>query len=81
MTSYEEVIAAMGKYPPGTRVHITPELPAYMSHFEKDRDATVLYTYAMVYGGQDPQNNKKYTLCVDGKGPSAWYDEHQLTVI
>jgi len=66
------------KFPPGTRVHIAEDLGPWMSHFESGVDATVEYTYAHAYGGD---NINSYSLDVDGHGSIAWYYENQLTEI
>ena len=49
------------KFPRGSFVHVTKNLPIYMSHFEKDFDAVVEYTYAQRYGGKG-QNQKNILL-------------------
>jgi len=66
------------KFAPGTRVHIAKDLGPMMQHFKGDVDATVLYTYAHAYGGDDVES---YSLGVDGYGTVAWYKEWQLTEI
>jgi hypothetical protein len=68
------------KYPPGTRVHIAKDLGPMMSHFTKDKDATVEYTYAHAYPWGKGQTDQ-YSLNIDGEGSSAWYYEWQLTPI
>lgn len=60
------------KYPPGTRVRIADP---YMIHFI---NATVEYTYAHAYGGDDV---KSYSLHIDGHGSTSWYQEGQLQPI
>ena len=65
------------KFPNGSRVRIG-KMPPYMSHFQGDCDATVLYTYAHAYGGCDV---KSYCLDIDGHGEVSWYEEWQLTAI
>ncbi len=66
------------KFPPGSRVHITEDLGSYMAHFISGKDATVMYTYAHVYGGDSV---KSYCLDIDGHGENSWYLEQQLTLI
>jgi hypothetical protein len=66
------------KFPCGSRVRITDDLGRFMSHFESGCDATVRYTYAHAYGGD---NVESYCLDVDGYGEVAWYEEQQLTLI
>lgn len=66
------------KYPPGTRVRIADDLGSSMAHFESGKNATVRYTYAHAYGGDDVDS---YCLDIDGHGEVSWYHEHQLTPI
>ena len=65
------------KFPIGTKVRIADDLGQFMSHFTKGVNATVEYTHAHAYGG----SAKSYSLNIDGKGSTAWYEEHQLTLI
>lgn len=65
------------KFPFGTRVRIG-RLSATMSHFPSLVNATVEYTYAHAYGGDDVTS---YSLNVDGQGSTSWYHENQLTEI
>lgn len=64
------------KYHVGERVWISRELPKWMCHFTKGKWATVVYTYAHAYGGDDVEN---YCLDIDGEGESSWYDEYLLS--
>ena len=66
------------KFPIGARVKIADDLGQCMAHFPKGKHATVKYTYAHAYGGNDV---KSYSLDVDGHGGSSWYKEHQLTAV
>lgn len=67
------------KFPNGSRVKVADDLGPHMSHFTgKGKTATVRYTYAHAYGGN---NVKDYCLDIDGEGESAWYHESQLTAI
>lgn len=66
------------KFPCGSRVRIADDLGEGMSHFTGGVNATVQYTYAHAYGGNDV---KSYSLDIDGKGSVSWYHEHQLTKI
>lgn len=66
------------KFHVGSRVKITDHLESYMSHFPSGKAATVLYTYAHAFGGNDIKN---YCLNVDGIGQVSWYFEHQLELI
>ena len=65
------------KFPVGSRVFITNDMPQNMSHFQSGKMATVLHTYAHAFGGDDV---KSYSLDIDGYGHSAWYKECQLTL-
>ena len=58
------------KYDGGTRVSIIVN--------DRIRTATVLYTYAHAFSGND---YKHYALDIDGIGYSAWYMEDRLTLI
>ncbi len=65
------------KFKRGDVVHIAADLGQSMSHFEKDEDVVILYSYADEYGGDD---TKSYSvLFVKGGNEVSWYDEHQLT--
>jgi len=67
------------KFPIEARVRVSDDLGPDMSHFSgKGKNATVQYTYAHAYGGSDA---KSYSLIIDGIGFSAWYKEHQLTLL
>jgi len=66
------------KFAIGARVRIADDLGQFMSHFTKGVNATVEYTYKHAYGHG---SSKSYSLNIDGKGSSAWYKEHQLTLI
>ena len=66
------------KFPVGSRVRIADKLPCYKSHFHSGVCATVEYTYAHAYGGD---NIKSYSLDIDGIGSVSWYDEGELTEI
>lgn len=66
------------KFPCGSRVKIAKNLGSSMSHFESDKCATVRYTYAHAYGGN---NVKSYCLDIDGIGEVSWYYESQLTLL
>jgi hypothetical protein len=60
------------KYPPGTRVMVTG------GGWHSGKLATVEYTYAHAYGGNDV---KDYALRLDGSGFGAWFEESVLTPI
>ena len=64
------------KFSIGDRVFIAKDLGKYMSHFPSGEWATVMYTYAHAYGGN---NIKSYCLNIDNHGKVSWYYEHQLS--
>jgi len=66
------------KFPVGSRVRIADDLGSSMSHFQSGVNATVCYTYAHAYGGDDV---KSYCLDIDDYGKVSWYEEWQLTAI
>jgi len=66
------------RFIPGTRVSIASDLGESMNHFPKGCSASVLFTYAHAYGGS---NVTSYCLDVDGRGATAWYQEHQLELL
>ncbi len=66
------------KFPCGSRVRICKDLGSMMSHFKADRDATVKYTYAHAFRGD---NIKSYWLDIDDHGECGWYQEWQLTLL
>jgi hypothetical protein len=66
------------KFSSGTRVKIADDLRPSMSHFPHGKNATVLYTYAHAYGGNDVES---YCLDIDGEGETSWYYEDQLTAL
>ena len=69
---------ARQKFANGTKVRIADDLGRAMFHFPSGIKATVEYTYAHAYGGDDVNS---YSLIVDGHGSVAWYHEWQLTAI
>lgn len=66
------------KFKRGDVVHIAADLGQSMSHFEKDKDAVVMGSYAEQFGGDD---TKSYTLMFFQGNGSSWYEEHQLTFL
>lgn len=66
------------KFAIGSRVRIADYLGPHMGHFITGRDATVKYTYAHAFGGNDVQS---YCLDIDGYGEASWYKEKHLTSI
>jgi hypothetical protein len=74
------------KYPPGTRVWITKNMPKWMSHFTRGCWGTVRYTYAHAYPIHADINSEEYKhditqycIDIDNHGEHAWYYECQLT--
>ena len=63
------------KFHVGARVKIADNLGPSMPHFPSGKIATVLYTYAHAYGGDDV---KSYCLYINGVGLVSWYFEEQL---
>jgi hypothetical protein len=63
-------------------VHVTKDMPTWMSHFDSDFDAIVEGTYSQMYGGKDVDSyslfkieNGKIVNCI------SWYHEPQLTLL
>ncbi|KUJ56438.1 hypothetical protein [Chryseobacterium aquaticum] len=69
----------MQKFKRGNLVKIADDLGEGMSHFEKGKEAIILFSYKDLYGGN---NDKSYEVVFPDTGTtSAWYKEHQLTLI
>jgi len=67
------------KFKRGNLVHIAKDLGSMMSHFESDKDAIIVGSYADQYGGSKTDS---YTVMFpDTGGESSWYMEPQLTLI
>lgn len=71
------------KFLRGQRVHIAADLGEYMRHFRSDIDAIISYTYAQKFGGTNTVSYNLLLFTVDGELDrlSAWYEEHQLTLV
>lgn len=71
------------KFRRGDLVHITKDMPHWMRHFDSDKDAIVLYSYAERYGSESiERNHKQYSVLFWPDGDEcSWYDEDQLTFI
>lgn len=74
---------AKQKFPRGTLVRITANLPECMSHFDSDCEAIVDHTYHEAYGGG---NVKSYSLLLldESREPVqrvSWYEEDQLSLV
>lgn len=76
---------AKQKYKAGTFVWISKDMPKSMDHFEKDRPAMVMGTYASEYGPSQLDDFKSYSLLVRYNNGTwstvSWYDEEQLSII
>lgn len=59
-------------------VRVVADLGPHMSHFPKDREAIVLYSYFDRYRCG---SKTSYAVLLRGEGFCAWYEEHQLTLI
>lgn len=67
---------------PGTFVMIAEELGPMMAHFENNKPAMIVASYAQEYGGKNVksygvkirESETKWSYC-------AWYEEHQLSEI
>ncbi len=66
------------KFPCGSRVKITNSPDHTRDHFPHGVEATVMYTYAHAYGGEDVYS---YCLNVDGHGEISWYEEDELELV
>lgn len=67
------------KFKRGNLVHIAKDLGSMMSHFDNDKNAIIVGSYADEYGGE---NTKDYTVMfLETGGSCSWYKEHQLTLI
>jgi hypothetical protein len=54
------------------------DMPSYMSHFENNCEAIVMYTYAEKYGS-GKNNSKEYCVyLLPNRGEVSWYKESQL---
>lgn len=66
----------------GDRVRIAKDLGSSMSHFEKDCEAIVMYSYAEQYDSSSAKNLDQFSLFILPKGgESSWYYAHQLELI
>jgi hypothetical protein len=69
------------KFQRGDLVHVAKDLGSMMWHFAADIDAIVIGSYKDQYGGSSEQNEREYTLFLQGRGRSSWYYENQLELI
>ena len=63
------------KYRKGDLVHIISKMPSSKSHFDCDKDAIIIGSYADQFGGNDI---KSYTIFIEDRGETSWYDEDEL---
>ena len=68
------------KFKRGNLVKIAKDLGDSMSHFENDKEAIIVGSYADTYGGNDT-NSSYAVMFLDTGGQSSWYYERQLTLI
>ncbi len=70
------------KYHNGDLVRVADDLGPTMKHFRSGCDAIVVGSYKDEYGraSWDDSREPIYTLWMQGRGTSAWYYEHQLTL-
>lgn len=83
------------KFKRGDRVHIAKKMPSMMSHFDKDLDAIIAYSYNDEYGGGpqmvpedkeddeiEPYGTDEYAVYILPEGYfCAWYPEALLTAV
>lgn len=66
----------------GDLVQVAKDLGPYMTHFEKDQPAIILYSYAERYDSNSEANYNQYTVyLINSKRTVAWYDVTQLRFI
>ena len=68
----------MQKYNHGDLVHIVKDLGSYKTHFQSDKDAIIIASYAQQFGGYD---DRSYTIYIENYGETSWYEEDQLILI
>ena len=71
----------MQKYRKGDHVRIAKDLGPFMGHFQADKEAIVIGSYADRYGVGGYRPEQSYTIHIKGGGQVSWYDEDQLTLI
>lgn len=73
----------MQKFHRGDWVRVAKDLGPMMSHFMADCEAIVTGSYRDLCGHRsDPDDgDPEYELYIKGHGRTAWYHEHQLTLI
>ena len=66
----------------GDRVRIAKDLGASMSHFQKDCEAIVMYSYAEQYDSSSAKNADQFSLYIlPNRGETSWYYANQLELI
>jgi hypothetical protein len=65
----------------GDRVRIAQDLGPSMSHFEKDCEAIVMYSYAEQYDGTGKDVDQFSLYILPNRGEVSWYYANQLTLI
>ena len=69
------------KFFKGDRVRIARDLGPMMSHFEKDCEAIVMYSYAEQYGGSGKDAEQFSLYILPNRGETSWYYANQLELI
>lgn len=66
----------------GDLVRLADVFPDCMSHFGgRGSQAIVIGSYSDQYGGMDDDTDPGYTLFIEGRGESSWYQQSLLTLI
>jgi hypothetical protein len=74
-------MSAEQKFFLGDRVRIAADLGSTMSHFDKDCEAIVMYSYAEQYGGSAKDLDRFNLYILPNGGSASWYYADQLTLI
>jgi hypothetical protein len=74
-------MSAEQKFFLGDRVRIAADLGSTMSHFDKDCEAIVMYSYAEQYGGSNKDLDRFSLFILPNGGSASWYYADQLTLI
>jgi hypothetical protein len=74
-------MSAEQKFFLGDRVRIAADLGPTMSHFDKDCEAIVWYSYAEQYGGSGKDLDRFSLFILPNGGSASWYYADQLTLI
>jgi hypothetical protein len=66
----------------GDHVRIVKQLPSSMSHFQADKEAIVVGSYADQYGARgDEHCESTFTIWIKDHGQVSWYDRQHLELI